>query len=116
MTKIKFRHQVDSFLSVTKVLKMKRHLAVFDLDETLTTHNGSHEAFKVVYADGILPANFAEIFSNLDKLKKHMIAILNERNLSKDEVWDIHVKISQNEETLIEGMDKVVEFLFQVSF
>ena len=116
MTKIKFRHQVDSFLSVTKVLKMKRHLAVFDLDETLTTQNGSLEAFKVVYADGILPANFAEIFSNLDKLKKHMIAILNERNLSKDEVWDIHVKISQNEETLIEGMDKVVEFLFQVSF
>ena len=95
---------------------MKRQLAVFDLDETLTAHNGSHDAFKVVYADGILPDNFAEISSNLDKLKKHMIKVLNERNLSKDEVWNIHVQISEKEETLIEGMDKVVEFLFEVSF
>ena len=45
-----------------------------------------------------------------------MIKVLNERNLSKDEVWNIHVKISEKEETLIEGMDKVVEFLFLVSF
>ena len=82
---------------------MKQHLAVFDLDETLTTHNGSHEAFKVVYADGQIPSDFAEISSNLDDLKRHMISVLNARNLSSEEIWNIHVQISQKEEKMIEG-------------
>ena len=95
---------------------MKNKLAVFDLDKTLKKPLDSPEAHKVLYADGKLPEFWNGIVDEWEALRWHKIQVLNERKLNKIELWNILEELSGKNEALIEGMDKVVEHLYRVSY
>merc|ERR1712018_699650 len=92
-------------------LKMKDKLAVFDLDGTLVNHFDLPEAHKVLYSDGKLPDFWNAFLNEWEGLRWHKIQVLNDRHLTRNQVWKILEELSEHNEALIDGMDKVVKFL-----
>jgi len=97
---------------------MKKRLAVFDFDKTIAgfsvDKDGEIEANKFLFADGQIPSDFKEIGTDWDAVRSYKIKTLNERNLTKEQVWNILEQINDYSRALIEGMDKVLEYLYKV--
>ena len=101
---------------------MKKQLAVFDFDKTisgfLVDQEGEIQAHDVIFTDGQLPSDFKEMFGdshdNRQAVRKYKMKTLNSRNLTKDQVWDILGQLLEHTRILIEGMDKVIEYLYKV--
>ena len=97
---------------------MKKQLAVFDFDKTisgfLVDQEGEILAHDVIFTDGQLPLDFKEMVGDWEALRKYKMKTLNSRNLTKDQVWDILGQLLERTRTLIEGMDKVIEYLYEV--
>ena len=97
---------------------MKKRLAVFDFDKTIAgfsvDKDGEIEAHKILFADGQIPSDFKDLVGDWDAVRSYKIKSLNERNLTKDQVWNILEQIDEESRVLIEGMDKVLEYLYEV--
>ena len=100
---------------------MKKRLAVFDFDKTIADFSvdidGEIEAHKILFADGQIPSDFKDLKTDLNAgnaVRSYKIKTLNERNLTKDRVWNILEQIDKESRALIEGMDKVLEYLYEV--
>ena len=101
---------------------MKKQLAVFDFDRTICGYfadqEGEIQAHDVIFADGQIPSGFKEMFGdshyNRQAVRKYKMKTLNSRNLTKDQVWDILGQLLERTRILIEGMDKVIEYLYEV--
>ena len=106
------------FLSFTLELEMKKQLAVFDFDKTisgfLVDQEGEIQAHDVIFTDGQLPSDFKEMVGDWEAVRKYKMKTLNSRNLTKDQVWDILGQLLERTRTLIDGMDKVIEYLYKV--
>ena len=98
---------------------MKKRLAVFDFDKTIAgfsvDKDGEIEANKIIFADGQIPSDFKDLGTDWDAVRSYKIKTLNERNLTKDQVWNIFEQIDEESRALIEGMDKVLKYLYEVS-
>merc|ERR1712122_17707 len=102
-------------MGFTLELEMKKQLAVFDFDKTisgfLVDQEGEILAHDVIFTDGQLPSDFKEMVGDWEAVRKYKIKTLNSRNLTKDQVWDILGQLLGRTRTLIDGMDKVIEYL-----
>merc|ERR1712029_1255747 len=98
----------------------KKRLAVFDFDKTIADFSvdidGEIEAHKILFADGQIPSDFKDLKTDLNAgnaVRSYKIKTLNERNLTKDQVWNIFEQIDEESRALIEGMDKVLKYLYE---
>ena len=99
---------------------MKKHLAVFDFDDTLVTYlysitsDENIEANKAIFADrNQIPSDFVYTLGKWNLMRTLKINTLNARNLTKNQVWDINQKICEGTRVLIEGMEEVIKFLHE---
>jgi len=96
---------------------MKKRLAVFDFDKTIAgfsvDKDGEIEAHKFLFADQHIPSDFKDLVGDWDAVRSYKIKTLNERNLTKDQVWNILEQIDMESRALIEGMDEVLEYLYE---
>ena len=102
------------------VFNMKKHLAVFDFDDTLVTYlysitsDENIEANKAIFADrNQIPSDFVYTLGKWNLMRTLKINTLNARNLTKNQVWDINQKICEGTRVLIEGMEEVIKFLHE---
>ena len=106
--------------SLVYVFNMKKHLAVFDFDDTLVTYlysitsDENIEANKAIFADrNQIPSDFVYTLGKWNLMRTLKINTLNARNLTKNQVWDINQKICEETRVLIEGMEEVIKFLHE---
>ena len=99
---------------------MKKHLAVFDFDDTLVTYlysitsDENIEVNKAIFADrNQVPPDFVYTLGKWNLLRTLKINTLNARNLTKNQVWDINKRICEGSRVLIEGMEEVIKFLHE---
>ena len=97
---------------------MKKQLAVFDFDKTisgfLVDQEGEIQAHDVIFTNGQLPSDFKEMVGDWEAVRRYKMKTLNSRKLTKDQVWDILRQLLKRTRNLIEGMDKVIEYLYEV--
>lgn len=118
---VRSRNKSQNKLCISSlVFNMKKHLAVFDFDDTLVTYlysitsDENIEANKAIFADrNQIPSDFVYTLGKWNLMRTLKINTLNARNLTKNQVWDINQKICEETRVLIEGMEEVIKFLHE---